>query len=105
MGELVKFNFGQVEITTINDETGEIWWIAREVCGVLGLGNPRSSLALLDDDEKGVHIMDTPGGPQKMAIVNEPGLYGLVLRSRKAEAKSFKRWVKHEVLPQIRKTE
>jgi len=74
------------------------------VCAVLGLGNPRSSLALLDDDEKGVHTMDTLGGPQSVAIVSEPGLYSLILRSRRPEAKAFKRWVVHEVLPSIRRT-
>ena len=58
----------------------------------------------VDDDEKGVGSIDTPGGPQEMSTVNEPGLYSLVLRSRKPEAKEFKRWLTHEVLPQIRKT-
>jgi prophage antirepressor-like protein len=74
------------------------------VAVVLELGNPRSSLALLDEDEKGVHTMDTPGGPQEFATVNEPGLYSLILRSRKPQAKAFKRWVTHEVIPAIRKT-
>lgn len=75
-----------------------------DVCAVLGLGNPRSSLALLDDDEKGVHTVDTPGGPQRLTVVTEPGLYSLILRSRKPEARAFKRWITHEVLPAIRKT-
>jgi prophage antirepressor-like protein len=83
---------------------GEPHFVAADVAGALDLGNPRSSLALLDDDEKGVHTMDTPGGPQPMAIVNEPGLYSLIFRSRKPEAKAFKRWVTHDVIPQIRKT-
>jgi prophage antirepressor-like protein len=64
----------------------------------------RSSLALLDEDEKGVHSMDTPGGRQNLTIVSESGLYSLILRSRKAEAKQFKRWITREVLPSIRKT-
>jgi prophage antirepressor-like protein len=83
---------------------GEPWFVAKDVCSVLGLGNPRSSLALLDDDEKGVHTVDTPGGPQQVTIINEAGLYALILKSRKPEAKAFKRWVTHEVLPAIRKT-
>ena len=58
----------------------------------------------LDNDEKGVSSIDTPGGKQEMSIVNEPGLYTLVLGSRKPEAKAFKRWVTHEVIPSIRKT-
>jgi prophage antirepressor-like protein len=80
------------------------WWVARDVADVLELGNMRSSLALLDEDEKGVHSMDTPGGVQQIAIVNEPGLYSLILRSRKPQAKAFKRWITHEVIPSIRQT-
>nr|DAQ10332.1 MAG TPA: KilAC domain protein [Caudoviricetes sp.] len=62
-----------------------------------------SSLRLLDEDEKGVHTMHTPSGNQEMTIISEAGLYSLILRSRKPEAKAFKRWVTHEVLPSIRK--
>lgn len=80
------------------------WFVAKDVCDILEMGNPRSSLALLDEDEKGVHSMDTPGGKQEMTIISEPGLYSLILRSRKPEAKAFKRWVTHEVIPSIRKT-
>lgn len=83
---------------------GEPWFVAADVAAVLGLGNLHSSLALLDEDERGLHTVDTPGGPQSVVIVNEPGLYSLILRSRKAEAKAFKRWVTHDVLPAIRKT-
>lgn len=95
-----------------NDEFGEIrafnedeqvFFVAKDVCRVLALSNPRSSLALLDDDEKGVHNVDTPGGDQQMAVVTEPGFYRLVLRSRKPEAKAFQRWVTHEVLPALRR--
>nr|DAT64562.1 MAG TPA: repressor domain protein [Caudoviricetes sp.] len=80
------------------------WFVAKDVCDILEMGNPRSSLALLDEDEKGVHSMDTPGGKQEMTIISEPGLYSLILRSRKPEAKAFKRWVTHDILPSIRKT-
>jgi anti-repressor protein len=82
----------------------EPWWIARDVAEVLELGNMRTSLALLDEDEKGVHSMDTPGGVQRLAVINEPGLYSLILRSRKPQAKAFKRWITHEVIPSIRRT-
>ena len=58
----------------------------------------------LDDDEKGVITSDTLGGKQEMSTINEPGLYSLILRSRKPEAKAFKRWITHEVIPTIRKT-
>lgn len=84
--------------------SGEPWFVARDVCAVLGLSNGRMSVARLDEDEKGVSQIDTPGGPQQMAIVNEPGLYELIVRSDKPAAKSFRRWVTHDVLPAIRKT-
>jgi len=83
---------------------GEPHWIAADVCHVLEIGNNREALARLDDDEKGVILTDTPGGPQNMATVAEAGLYSLILGSRKPQAKAFKRWVTHEVLPQIRAT-
>lgn len=83
---------------------GEPWFVAPDVCVVLELTNPRSSLALLDADERGVHTVDTLGGPQSVNLVNEPGLYSLILRSRKSEAKAFKRWVTHDVLPALRRT-
>ena len=92
--------FGQVRVVDVD---GEPWFVARDVCECLELGNPRTSIALLDEDEKGVHTMDTPGGAQEMSIVSEAGLYSLILRSRKPEAKAFKRWITHEVLPAIRK--
>ena len=81
----------------------EPMFVAKDVCAILDLGNPRSSIALLDDDEKGVHSVDTPGGKQQMTTVTEPGFYRLVLKSRKPEAKAFKRWVTHEVLPALRR--
>lgn len=86
------------------DLDGEPWFVASDVAKALDLGNPRSSVALLDDDEKGVHSVDTPGGVQRMTAVSESGLYSMILRSRKPEAKAFKRWVTREVLPEIRRT-
>ncbi len=78
-------------------------FIAKEICTALNIANHRDALTRLDDDEKGVEISDTPGGRQEILVVNEPGLYSLVLRSTKPEAKAFKRWLMHEVLPAIRK--
>lgn len=78
--------------------------MAADVCRALGLGNSRQTLSYLDDDEKGVITSDTLGGKQEMSTINEPGLYSLILRSRKPEAKAFKRWITHEVIPAIRKT-
>ena len=96
-----KAEFGSVQVVMKN---GEPWFVARDVCECLELGNPRTSIALLDEDEKGVQTMDTPGGAQEMSIISEPGLYSLILRSRKPEARDFKRWITHEVLPSIRRT-
>lgn len=93
--------FGFVQVTV---KDGEPWFVAADVCRALGIGNPRMATARLDDDEKGVISTDTPGGQQKMNVVNEPGLYALVLGSRKPEAKAFKRWITHEVIPSIRKS-
>ena len=90
-------------IRAIRDEDGEPMFVAKDVCAALGLGNSRQALARLDDDEKGVISNDTPGGEQQMQAVNEAGLYVLVLSSRKPEAKAFKRWVTHEVLPALRR--
>lgn len=72
--------------TTIRD--GEPWFVAADVCRALEIKNARDAVARLDDDEKGVVLTDTPGGQQKMNVVNEPGLYALVLGSRKPEAGS-----------------
>lgn len=104
----VPFSFESHTVRAINHD-GEIWFVAADVGGVLGLGNVRSSLALLDDDESAVHSMDIRsenGVVQKreVNIINESGLYALILRSRKPEAKRFRKWVTSEVLPAIRKT-
>ena len=83
---------------------GEPWFVAKDVCGCLDLTNAAQTLSYLDDDEKGIISNDTPGGKQQMLVISEPGLYSLVLRSRKPEAKAFKRWVTHDILPSIRKS-
>lgn len=80
----------------------EPWFVAADVCRALGID--RTQTRRLDEDEKGVYSAQTPGGQQDMSIVNELGLYALVLSSRKPEAKAFKRWITHEVIPSIRKT-
>lgn len=103
MTALNIFTYSSQQVRTVVID-GEPWFVAADIASVLDLGNVRSSLALLDDDERGVHTMDTLGGVQSVTVINEPGLYSLILRSRKAEAKTFKRWITHEVLPAIRKT-
>ena len=101
---IVAFNFESSNVRVTMGENGEPMFVAADVCQALTIDNHRNVLARLDDDEKGVQIMDTPGGRQELATVNESGLYSLILTSRKPEAKRFKRWVTHEVLPSIRKT-
>lgn len=88
----------------IIDRDGEPWFVLADVCRALEIANAADAARRLDDDEKGIVITDTLGGPQKLAIINESGLYSLILTSRKEGAKRFKKWVTSEVLPSIRKT-
>ena len=90
-----------VRVLQIN---GKPWWVARDVCQVLEHTNPRIAVSRLDDDEKGVTTVYTLGGNQEINIINESGLYFLILSSRKPEAKPFKKRVTSEVLPAIRET-
>jgi prophage antirepressor-like protein len=100
--EIMPFRFEQTDVPVylIN---GEPWWRAVDVCRVLGLEQVSRATSRLDDDEKGVTSSNTLGGRQDVVIINEPGLYNLILSSRKPEAKQFKRWVTHIVLPALRK--
>lgn len=82
---------------------GEPWFVAADVCRALGIGDSRTATARLDADEKGAVLIRTLGGEQKVTIISESGLYALVLSSRKPEAKAFKRWITHEVIPQDRR--
>jgi hypothetical protein len=104
MSALQAFTFEGAEIrTTIIN--GEPWWIANDVCLALGISNVGNALARLDEDEKSsIRLTDGTRGNPNRSIVNEPGLYSLLIRSDKPEAKTFKRWITHEVLPAIRKT-
>ena len=105
MGELMIFNspeFGQVRSVEID---GEPWLVGKDVAAALGYSNPRKALIdHVDEEDKGVTKCDTPGGTQEMTIINESGLYSLILSSKLPGAKKFKRWVTSEVLPSIRKT-
>jgi anti-repressor protein len=103
--KIQRFEFKGAALRTLTDENGEPWFVAKDACDVLELSNVGQVLARLDDDEKSSITLNdgTPGNPNR-AIVSESGLYALVLASRKPEAHEFKRWVTHEVLPQIRKT-
>ena len=94
-------DFGRIRVV---ERDGEPWFVAADVCRALDVVNSRDAVARLDADEKNTVVLTdgTPGNPQK-TVVNEPGLYTLILGSRKPEAKAFKRWVTHEVIPSVRK--
>lgn len=92
--------FGTVRTLMRNNEP---FFVASDVCKALGINNSRDAVARLDEDERGVASIDTLGGEQVMSVISESGLYSLVLGSRKPEAKSFKRWITHDVIPSIRR--
>jgi prophage antirepressor-like protein len=100
MNNMQVFNFSGTEVRTIMFGT-EPWWVAKDVCDVLGLSNTTEAVRTLDDDEKST-LRITEGGPERN-VISESGLYSLIMRSNKPEAKTFKRWVTHEILPTIRK--
>ncbi|WP_304225458.1 BRO family protein [Gracilinema caldarium] len=103
MNEL-QFSFNGHNCPVLLNQKNEPWWIARHVCDILGLSDVSMSLQRLDDDEKMIQKLFVSSKMRNVWLVNEPGLYSLVLTSNKPEAKSFKRWITHEVLPAIRKT-
>lgn len=98
--EIQKFDFKGASLRTLTDEAGEPWFVAKDVCDILGHSNVSMALDRLDDDERSKFNLGRQG---ETNIVNEAGLYVLVLGSRKPEAHEFQRWVTHEVLPSIRK--
>jgi prophage antirepressor-like protein len=101
MTDLIKHpEFGEIETKMIK---GEPWFVADAICDILGLNRHHDSVKHLDDDEKGLLSRPTLGGEQKSLFINESGLYSLILRSRRPEAKLFRKWVTSEVLPNIRK--
>ncbi|HCW5675043.1 TPA: BRO family protein [Acinetobacter baumannii] len=101
MNNVSVFNFNQNEVRTIVKEDGEIWFVLSDVCNVLEIGNPSDAARRLDNDE--VTLDNIEGNHRPTNLVNESGLYSLVLTSRKPEAKQFKKWVTSDVLPSIRK--
>ena len=104
--EIQQFDFKGASLRTLTDEAGEPWFVAKDVCDILELNNITEALRPLDDDEK-TNFRNSEvaqSGGRAPIIISESGLYKLIMRSRKPEAKEFQRWVTHEVLPQIRKT-
>ena len=104
MGNLQTFRFTDTLILRGFLRDGEPWFVARDVAAALDYSVAKDMTRNLDDDEKGGQIVPTLGGDQEMTVINESGLYSAILKSRKPEAKRFKKWVTSEVLPSIRKT-
>jgi len=98
-----EFKFDESPVRVVMKE-GEPWFVAKDICEILGLDNPSMAVSRLDDDERGVSNVDTTEGKREMLTVNESGLYALIFTSRKPEAKRFRKWVTGTVLPEIRKT-
>lgn len=100
--EIQVWNYESSEVRTVQ-VNGEPWFVLSDVCKVLEISNSRNISSRLEQDEKGVTLVDTLGGAQQMTIINESGLYTVILRSDKPQAKPFRKWVTSEVLPSIRK--
>lgn len=102
--EIQTFHFNSATLRTLTDENGNPWFVLKDCMSILDLGNPTETVKMFDDDEfSTTEVIDSIGRRQQAYIISEPGLYRLVIRSRKPEAKEFQRWVIHEVLPTIRK--
>ena len=106
--KIIPFAFDENLIRTVTDESGNIWFVAKDVCRVLGIENNRDAIAGLDEDEK-ITVANPDGNPRagvphSYTMISESGLYALVFRSRKQEARAFSKWVRAEVLPTLRKT-
>lgn len=105
MPNIVPFDFNGNQVRVFEDEHGDPWFVAKDVCEVLGLKQGRSSVALLDEEDKsGVYTVDAISRRQRLVTISESGLYELIFQSRIASARRFQKWVTKQVLPQIRKT-
>ena len=91
-------------VRVIPNGNGDVWFVATDIAAALGYRDAFNMSRILDDDEKGTHIVSTLGGEQELSVINESGVYSAIFRSRKENAKKFKKWVTSEVLPSIRKT-
>ncbi len=99
MNELMNFDYDERPVRVIRDENGAPWWVVSDVCEILGLTNPSIAIEGLDEDERSKKNLGRQG---ETWIINESGLYTLIIRSNKPEAKSFRKWITSEVLPAIR---
>lgn len=99
-----NFNYNNIPVRTVTDENEQIWFAGVDVCKILDYADPEAAIKKLDEDERNLNrLRDGSGQLRKTWTVNEFGLFSLILTSTKPEAKEFKRWVTHEVLPSIRK--
>ncbi|RYQ36308.1 phage antirepressor KilAC domain-containing protein [Bifidobacterium pseudolongum] len=101
--DITTYQFDDTPIRITTGPNGEPMFALADICKACGIGNPSDVMRRLDDDQKGVDTIDTLGGPQKINVVNESGLYDVILDSRKPEARRFRKWVTGEVLPSIRR--
>lgn len=93
--------FGNVRVAVVD---GETWFVGKDICDALDIRNSRDAMARIDNDEKSSVVLNDGSQGRNMGVVNEYGVYSLIMTSRKPEAREFKRWITHEVLPSIRKT-
>lgn len=103
MNNIKVFNYQDSREVRVIEQDGEPWFVAKDVCEILEISKYRDAIAKLDDDERRPVKVDTLQGVQMMTAISESGLYTLIMRSNKPEAKQFRRWVTHDVLPDIRK--
>lgn len=103
LSQAFVFNASNQQVRTVTIDS-EPYFVAKDVCVILGISNHNDAVGRLDDDEKRGSVMPTPSGTQQMVVVNESGLYHLIFQSRKPEAKAFRKWVTAEVLPTLRRT-
>ncbi|WP_370642015.1 BRO family protein [Myxococcus sp. AS-1-15] len=102
---LVPFLFeGTAPVRVVLEDDGEPWFVATDVCAILGIIKHRAAIARLEDDEERLVVVDTPRGPQEITAISESGVYALVPSGRKPGAARFRSWLRKEVLPSIRKT-
>jgi anti-repressor protein len=101
MSALIPFEFENNAVRVINIDDAP-WFVVKDVCEILGIGNPSQAITRLDDDE--VTLISTEGNHRKTNIINESGLYALIFTSRKKAAQRFRKWVTSEVLPTLRRT-
>lgn len=102
--DLTTYGFHGHSVRVVTDEHDNPWFVALDVAAILGYRDAANLTRRLDDDEKGTRSVSTPGGVQRLAVITEPGLYTAILGSQVEGARAFKRWVTHELLPEVRRT-